>query len=99
MNNFLNEVLSYKDVELVVTNKMRIQQKDQTKIKRNLTDALLTDMREAGLDVYETQKGFILVIENSIEGGIPIEVNLIMKSLDHDYIALNEEYFDKLNKK
>ena len=91
-------ISEYKTAELPITDKMRIQQKEQTKLKRELSNALLEDMREAGVDVFETQKGFILIVENDIEGGIPIEANLVMKSLDHDYISLHEEYLDKQNK-
>lgn len=98
MKKFVEVVNSYKEVELPITPALRIQQKEQTNLKNSLTDSLMDDMEQAGIEVFRTQKGFVLLVPNIEEGAIPVEINVITKPLDLDYISLHEEYLDKQNK-
>lgn len=78
-----------------ITPKGRIQQKEQTQLKKDLVDALASDFEEAGIETYLVQKGLVVLIENDEEGAIPIEIDIITKPLDYDYIGLNDEYIAK----
>lgn len=99
MTKLKKMIESCEEVVYPVTTKGRLVQKEQIKLKNDLTLSLMEDMKEIGIEVYPVQKGFVIVIPNNEEGVIPVEVNIITKPLDYDYIALHEEYLDKLNKK
>lgn len=81
-----------------VTNKQRIQQKEQLVLKQDLTEALFNDMVEAGFEVVQVPKGVVLIIENEEEGGIPVEINIVTKPLDYDYDIQHEEWLAKQEK-
>ena len=98
MTNFKEMIDSVEETKFPITDRGRLVQKEQTKLKNSLTHALMEDIGDQGIEVYAVQKGFVVVIPNNEEGVIPIEVNIITKPLDYDYIALNEEYFDKQKK-
>lgn len=84
-----------RDKILPITPKGRIQQKEQTQLKKDLVDALASDLEEAGIETYLVQKGLVVLIENDEEGAIPVEIDIITKPLDYDYLGLHEEYLDK----
>ena len=98
MVSFKDMINSFKEVVFPITPASRIQQKEQTNLKNSLTDSLMDDMEQADIEVFRTQKGFILLVPNIEEGAIPVEINVITKPLDLDYISLHEEYLDKQNK-
>lgn len=98
MKNLLEVLDKVKGTEYPITDKGRIRQKEQTGLKIELTNALIADLREADIEVLETQKGFILLLENEIEGAIPIEGSLVTKPLDYDFYGLHDEFIEKQNK-
>ena len=98
MKNFVSVMSVIKEKIYNITNKDRIQQKEQLELKNMLTNALLKDFKEADIEVYEVPKGFVIILPNDEEGAIPVELSIVTKPLDYDYDGLHDEYLRKLNK-
>lgn len=98
MSKFKDTVDSFVGTEFPVTPKGRIQQKEQIELKNDLTYALMDDLIEIGIECYPVQKGFVALVPNDIEGAIPVEINIITKPLDYDYMSLHDEYIEKQTK-
>lgn len=98
MKNFLDAMKSVEGKQYNVTDKGRIQQKEQLELKTLLTESLLKDFVEAGVEVVEVPKGFVIVVPNDEEGAIPLELSIVTKPLDYDYDALHDEWSAKQEK-
>ena len=73
-----------------------------TQIKKMFRQALIKDLQELGIDVYELKKEFVVVIPHEEEGSFPIAINNVMKALDDDtfdYETLAETYAKEEEKK
>jgi lipocalin len=73
-----------------------IQQTQRNEYKIQLLDALLADMKEAGLDVQLTIDGVALVIANEEEGGVTVVFDTIFKTLDYNVLQEAEDYNEKM---
>jgi hypothetical protein len=72
--------------------RITIKQMQRNAIRRQLMDKFYDYLKEQDFDVFMTNDGIILNVENEIIGDVNIEVKLSLKGLDYDLDVETEKY-------
>jgi len=73
-----------------------IKQNERNEIKAQLLQAIATDLSQLlGVEVLKVDKGFGFLLPNDNEGGVPMVIDLTIKSMEYDVIAENEAFIEK----
>jgi hypothetical protein len=72
--------------------RITIKQMQRNAIRRQLMDKFYDYLKEQDFDVFMTNDGIILNVENEIIGDVNIEIKLSLKGLDYDLDVETEKY-------
>ena len=73
-----------------------IQQTQRNEYKIQILDALLADMKDAGLDVQLTMDGVAMVLSNEEEGMVTVVFDTIFKNLEYNIVQEADDYTEKM---
>lgn len=80
------------------TNKQRLHQTDAREYKELLHELFMEKLKELDFDITLVENGFIIEVSNDEYGAIPVEAKFVIKPLDFDVIAANDQYNEKIER-
>ena len=86
--------------QLKITNGAKgesIHQTQRNAVKRGFLDAIQKDLVEClNVEALRTAQGVGVLIDNDEQGGVPLVLDIAMKSFDYDVIGEHEAYLQDL---
>jgi hypothetical protein len=97
MKNLQNVLATLENATLKLSSD-KLNQTQRNEFKAMLTNALIADLKELGVDTHATREGVVVLIENDISN-IYINFDTTIKNLDFDLDGAKQEYAESVEAK
>jgi hypothetical protein len=97
MKNLQNVLATLENATLKLSSD-KLNQTQRNEFKAMLTNALIADLKELGVDTHATREGVVVLVENDISN-IYINFDTTIKNLDFDLDGAKQEYAESVEAK